>query len=119
MDGFWDRPDRSDLGGDNAKTLDWPLEAMGLMLQAVPPWTPFVEAKITNKKSRDYGRTGTVLEPGDPKCPYSICKIQFEEHGAGEYKVFSVREVEFLSKGKAVATQGTFDFMEETGNESS
>ena len=76
-----------------------------------------MEAKITNKKSRDYGRIGTVLEPGDPNCPYSICKIQFEEHGAGEYKVFSVREVEFLSKGKPAVTQGMFDFMAETGDE--
>ena len=76
-----------------------------------------MEAKITNKKSRDYGRTGTILEPGDPNGPYSICKVQFEEHRAGEYKVFSVGEVEILSKGKTVATQGMFDFMEETGDE--
>ena len=63
-----------------------------------------MEARIANRKSRDYGRTGTVLEPGDPKCPYSICKIQFEEHRADEYKVFAVGEVEFLDRRERLAS---------------
>ena len=73
-----------------------------------------MQAKIINQKSRDYGRVGTIVERGDPHCPYSICKVQFDEHRAGEYKVFSVGEVELLCDGRPVMIQQLFDFAKES-----